>query len=68
MFLWILIIFTIALIFGVIKIEQLKEIADKLLPRLKALLSAASEKATELKEKIDNKDSSEQNDNDNSDK
>lgn len=56
MFEWILIIFAIAVIFGVIKIEELKALADKTLPKLKALLSEASAKSAEFKEKLDDKD------------
>lgn len=55
MFDWILIIFAIAVIFGVIKIEELKALAEKILPKLKALLSEASSKAAEFKEKLDDK-------------
>lgn len=55
MFQWILIIFAIAVIFGVIKIEELKSTADKALPKLKALLSQASAKAAEFKEKMNDK-------------
>lgn len=55
MFEWILIIFVIAVIFGVIKIEELKALAIKTMPRLKALLSDASAKAAEFKEKLNDK-------------
>lgn len=64
MFEWILIIFAIAVIFGVIKIEELKALADKTLPKLKALLSEASAKAAKFKEKLDDKDNNNNSKND----
>ena len=64
MFEWILIIFAIAVIFGVIKIEELKALAGKTLPKLKALLSEASAKAAEFKEKLDDKDNNNNSKND----
>ncbi len=53
MFSWILIAFVIAVIFGVIKLDELKEIATKWLPRLKELFNQAKQhletKSSELK-------------------
>ncbi|MBE6443098.1 MAG: hypothetical protein E7020_00315 [Alphaproteobacteria bacterium] len=48
MFSWILIAFVIALIFGVIKIEQLKMLATKIEPKARELFSKA-QKWTEAK-------------------
>lgn len=49
---WILIAFAIALIFGVIKIEDIKSFGEKMLPKLKKLMDTAASKSAEFKEKL----------------
>lgn len=48
MFTWILIIFTIALIFGVIKIDQIKELIKKYEPQARELAKKYEPQAREL--------------------
>lgn len=59
MFTWILIAIIIAFIFGVIKVEQVKNAAKKYAPQAKELLNKAKAtveaKATEIKKNIDAK-------------
>lgn len=59
MFTWILIIFTICLIFGVIKIEQIKDLIKKYGPEVRQTLSKTKDivvqKASEIKKSIDEK-------------
>lgn len=66
MFLWILIIFAITLIFGVIKIEDLKNLGQKLFKDSKSLISDAAAKTAEFKEKLNAKDDNDQNNHSNS--
>lgn len=61
MFLWILIIFAIALIFGVIKTEDLKNLSQKLLNNSKTLMSDAAAKTAEFREKLNEKTDSDEN-------
>ena len=59
MFTWILIALIIAFIFGVIKIEQVKDLAKKYGPQARELFNKAKDtveaKATEIKKTIDAK-------------
>ena len=61
MFTWILIAFAIALIFGVIKIEQLKSLAEKAEPKMKELWEKIVAKSNELKTESSKKENTEEN-------
>ncbi len=57
MFTWILIILTVAFIFGVIKVEQIKSFAQKYEPKARELINKTTtfvkEKSTEISKNIE---------------